>query len=108
MWIALLLHISLESTPMRLYREDSRAARKDIYARTAVGRDADGNTCELMPELSSPPDSKTASVVASLQIKELYLSDLVGAGDGFKYLMISCDAINKNRAAAKMLFCRIP
>ena len=89
---------------MRLFREDQRAATKEVYARTLTAKSADGESCEILPELTCPENSKTSGVLASIPVKDLFIEDLMGSRPGFRFLMVSCDGINTNQSAIRLLF----
>ena len=91
---ATLSHLSSDIATMRLFMGGQRAVTKDIYARTLKAKSPDGDSCEILPELSRPQDSKTSGLAASIPIKDLFVDELMGSRTGFRFLTISFDGVD--------------
>ena len=82
--------------------EDSRAANVDVYTRTILAHNANGESLRSFPILSRPQSSNASGILSTIPISELYIDDLTST-PGFKLLLINCDGANTNRKAVRML-----
>ena len=96
-----MLQLTLDGAPMRLFA-DSRAANVDVYTRTILARNANGDSLRSFPVLPRPPSSNASGILSTIPINELYLDELTST-PGFKLLLINCDGANTNRKAVRML-----
>ena len=101
---ASVIHVTFGSTPMRVFRTDQRAGCMEVYGRTLEAIGPCGSTQSTFPELSYPNNSKTSGILATLPVKQMYIEDFAGSKPGFRVLYISCDGLNTNRSALRLLF----
>ena len=100
---AALLHLALDSTPMRLSSTGyGNATSVEIYVRTLVARSQNGEEMKYMPVLSHPTDSTASGVLSTIPLKELFIEDLVSR-PCFKFLLITTDGAPTNKAAIRLL-----
>ena len=92
---------------MMLSREDRMEISKETYARTLTARSHDGESCELLRELSFPPEPKTSGVIASIRVEGIQLDEFVNPKEVFRFFTISRGGVNTNRAAIRVLFTEI-
>ena len=86
---------------MKLFAE-SRAANLDVYVRTILAYNANGDSLRSFPVLSRPPSSNASGILSTIPINELFLDELTST-PGFKLLLINCDGANTNKKAVRML-----
>ena len=99
--VSLVLQLTLDGTETKIFAE-SMSVNVDVYTRSILPRNANGQSLRSSPVLSRPRNSNASGVLSTIPISELYIDDFTSA-PGFKLLLINCDGANTNRKAVRML-----
>lgn len=98
----LVLVISFDSTPMRIFSEDRRAGSVEVFAVSLEARGIGGKTIRLFPKLRLPATKSAAWILSVLSKDDMFITQFVESG-AVKILMLNCDGANANKAAIRLL-----